>query len=403
MQFGFRTNHSTEFANSLFIEKVKSKLDNNACVGAVFLDLKRAFDTVNHDILLSKLTYFNFSLNAVQWIKSYLDSRKQCVNINGVKSSFLDVPVGVPQGSILGPLLFSLYINDLPNTCVDVEFQMYADDAVIYTSAKSVQEASAILTSALVPVNEWLFKSCLLLNTKKTVCMMFTKQSRDIKQSGVFLRGIELEVVSEFKHLGVTLDSTLSFKKHVKRISSTVKFNLRNFKQIRPFIPFGAAKLFLHCMILSHIEYCCTSWTLTGMNTLKLIESLYKNALKVFDKKPMSFHICNILQKHNLLSLENFKHFKYACFVYKVLNGLAPPSMSDFFKTKTHSGARTRASSRGDCEVPFRRTAFGQNALSVKAGKFWNSIPISVRECPTLITFKTKLKVWLKASQSCNH
>jgi len=188
-----------------------------------------------------------------------------------------------------------------------------------------------------------------------------------------------------------------------KKISNKVKFNLRNFKQIRQFIPFGAAKVFLHSMILSHMEYCCTSWTLTGMNTFKSIELLYKNALKVLDKKPMSFHICKILQKHNILSIENLIFFKYAGFVYKVLHGLAPPPLLDFFKLNTNSGARTRASVRGDCEVPFRRTAFGQNSLSVKACKLWNSIPISVRECSTFPIFKTRLKVWLITNQSCDH
>jgi len=217
---------------------------------------------------------------------------------------------------------------------------------------------------------------------------MFTKQSRDIKQSGVFLKGEELEIVSEFKYLGLTLDSTLSFKKHVKKISNKVKFNLRNFKQN------VAAKVFLHSMILSHMEYCCTSWTLTGMKTFKSIELLYKNALKVLDKKPMSFHICKILQKHNILSIENLIFFKYAGFVYKVLHGLAPPPLLDFFKLNTNSGARTRASVRGDCEVPFRRTAFGQNSLSVKACKL---------ECSTFPIFKTRLKVWLIANQSCDH
>lgn len=96
---------------------------------------------------------------------------------NSVKSTFLDVPIGLPYGSILGPLLFSMYINDLPNSCGNVEFQMYADDAVIFTSAKTTQEAASVLTSAMVPVSEWLYKSCLLLNASKTVCMMFTKKT----------------------------------------------------------------------------------------------------------------------------------------------------------------------------------------------------------------------------------
>ena len=175
MQFGFRQYHSTETANCVFIETVKSSLDKTTCVGAVFLDLKKAFDTVDHRALLSKLTHFNFAEDALVWFQSYLSNRRQSVSVGSTKSPHLECSAGVPQGSILGPVLFSVYINDLPNICEKVHFQMYADDAAIFTSAKSTQEASYILTSALENIQQWLLKSCLLLNKKKTVAMFFTK------------------------------------------------------------------------------------------------------------------------------------------------------------------------------------------------------------------------------------
>ena len=136
---------------------------------------------------------------------------------------------------------------------------MYADDAVIFTSAKNTKEAALTLTSALAHIQDWLANSCLLLNTKKTVCMMFSKQPVKVTQSNVFLRGEELKLVKEFKYLGVILDSTLTFKNHVKKISKTIKFNLLNFKQIRPSLTVNAARMFRHAIIFSHIEYCFTN------------------------------------------------------------------------------------------------------------------------------------------------
>ncbi len=218
MQFGFRSNYSTESANCLFVEKVKCLLDRNMCVGAVFLDLRKAFDTVDHQVLLFKLTNLNFSEEAILWIKPYLFNRKQCVCINGTKSSYLACPKGVPQGSILGPILFSLYINDLPGVCKDVNVQLYADDVVIFTHANNFEKASTTLTSAMTNIQEWLTKSGLVLNTKKTVCMMFAKQPVEMTHSKVFLRGEELDFVTEFTYLGVTLDSALTFKSHVKKL-----------------------------------------------------------------------------------------------------------------------------------------------------------------------------------------
>ena len=152
-------------------------MEKGGTVGAVFLDLRKAFDTVNHNVLISKLSSFNFSNNALKWSESYLMNRIQCVNVSNQKSSALDTLTGVPQGSILGPLLFSLYINDLPSVCSDVEIQLYADDAVIFTHGSNKLQAAATLANALNSISTWLIQSCLQLNTSKTVCMFFCQKA----------------------------------------------------------------------------------------------------------------------------------------------------------------------------------------------------------------------------------
>lgn len=285
MQFGFRERHSTESAITMLMEKVKGSLENTTYVGAVFLDLKKAFDVVNHSVLLTKLQKFNFSEPVLKWMTSYLSNRKQATMVNGKRSSYLHCPLGVPQGSILGPVLFSLFINDLPDVCKGVDIQLYADDTVIFTSAKTSEEAAQVLTSALTTIKSWLISSCLQLNTQKTVCMFFSKRAINIARSNVYFGDQELQLVNEVKYLGVLLDSTLSFKKHVKMISRIIKYNVANFNQIRRSMTDQAAMMYLHCMIFSHIGYCITTWSLTGVTILKPIERLYKRALKILDKK----------------------------------------------------------------------------------------------------------------------
>jgi len=128
--FGFRLGYSTEIANGCLIENLKQSMDRSQVVGAVFLDLKKAFETVNYSLLISKMTSFNFSVETVSWFTSYLQDRQQCVKAGQDKSPLLSIQRGIPQGSMLGPLMFSLFINDLPQICPDVNCQLYADDAV---------------------------------------------------------------------------------------------------------------------------------------------------------------------------------------------------------------------------------------------------------------------------------
>ena len=157
--------------------------------------------------------------------------------------------MGVPQGSVLGPLLFSLYINNLPHYCHDVEVQLYADDTVLYTHAKSAQQAATKLTNALVGVAEWLDQSCLTLNVSKTKGMFFAKTKLNIPDVNICIKGEQIETVTEFKYLGVLLDSNLRLKKNIKKMTKTIKYNLSNFRQIRSCLSTEAAKIFLHDLI----------------------------------------------------------------------------------------------------------------------------------------------------------
>ena len=279
---------------------------------------------------------------------------------------------------------------------------MYADDAVIITHGKDDISVGSKLTNALSRVQVWLRDSCLMLNTKKTVCMVFSKKSTKLDRSHVFLEGVELELVPHFKYLGVITDSNLTFKKHIKKVSSTVKFSIQNFKHIRPFISTEAAKAYLHCMILSHLEYCSIVWSCTGSTAITPLEQLYKKAIKVFDKKPQSHHHCRVLEKYNLFSFENFQIFKRICLIYRSLHGLAPPPLGEFVKRR-NSQLCTRAASRGDCEAPFRKSPLCSNTWSIKGCDAWNKLPVAIRDSPTFSAFKSQAKTWLKNSQNCSH
>lgn len=402
-QFGFRPKHSTEMAVCHFTESIKSSLDQGKCVGAIFLDLRKAVDTVNHQVLLTKLKQLDFSKQAVNWFKSYLASRQQCVKINGIKSKIKTCNLGIPQGSILGPLLFCLYINDLPEICKDTNCQLYADDTIIYVAADSPKEASNVLNRQLVSISQWLHDNCLTLNYTKTVAMCFSLKRNITDELQINIDKYKIEVVDEFKYLGVILDSKLKFDAHVRKMSKTIKTNLNCFRLIRPCISTQAAKVYLHAMVLSHMSYCSIVWGQATKSVIKPLVSLYKQTLKVFDQKPMKWHHCTIIQKYKMLTLDNFITFSFVKNIFKCLNDLAPSVMCQTVQKYTNEGVRTRAGVSGNCRVKRCRTALGQSAFSVKGTQLWNSLPLELKSQSDLRLFSLKLKLWLKSHQQCEH
>lgn len=404
MQFGFRKNYSTETAVLHFTEKIRAQLEKGGVVGAVFLDLRKAFDTVNHNVLTSKLSYFNLSAQTLTWLSTYLSNRAQCVRVKDAYSNYITNTMGVPQGSVLGPLLFSLYINDLPQHCKGVDVQLYADDTVLYVHGKNALIAAEKLTHAMQGVVQWLEQSCLTLNISKTKGMFFYKSKGQTRTASIKIRHESIDIVTEFKYLGVTLDSNLNFKKHIKKMTKTIKYNLANFRHIRSLLPMDVAKTFMHGLIFSHISYCITCWGQANESTIRPLKSLYKQALKILDKKPLHYHHCNILEKHHLLSFENFIEFSSLCLVYKIIHGLAPACLLKFVCHRPASSIRSsRIASVYDCKIPSYRTTFGQSSFSFKATTQWNALLADLKSCLSIRSFKSQLKCSLKNSQNCNH
>ena len=216
----------------------------------------------------------------------------------------------------------------------------------------------------------------------------------------VFFRGEKVGIVKKYKYLGIIIDSTLSFKDHVKKVSNNLRFTLSNFRHLRNHMSTQAARVYLFSLILSHINYCLPTWSIANSTTLSPVMSLYKQAVKVLDKKPIRFHHCSVLEKHRLLSWDNLVFFKNCCLMYKIRNNLAPPPLTNIVKFRSPTTGKTRGAARGDCHIPKKNS---QDVFSFIATHSWNETPQSIRDLTSYNTYKSNLKRWLLANQRCSH
>ena len=208
-----------------------------------------------------------------------------------------------------------------------------------------------------------------------------------------------IDQVNEFKFLGIIIDSQLKFNKHIKKLTTTLRTNLNCFRMTRHHIPVKAALLFFHAMILSHLSYCITVWSQASQTSIKPILSLYKQALKILDQKPIRWHHCLIVKKYNLLSFENFMKLSSLKLIFKCANNLAPAVLCPFVTKISTRRVATRGAVNGNCIAAVRKTSFGQSSFSVIGTQMWNNLQTIIKTQAEFKTFNRQLKHWLKENQ----
>ena len=261
-QFGFRKSRSCELAVTDLIDRLLNNMDIGVPNGLLLVDLRKAFDLVNHSILLSKLQIYGCPSSTVQWFASYLSDRFQCTNFKGTLSDPLPVPIGVPQGSILGPLFFLLFINDLPLFLPqNSTLTMFADDTSITQSSSTILELNARLNRDASGVFAWANLNDMALNTSKTKSLLITTQQKFHRLNDhslkVMINGKLIEQVQHAKLLGVTLDCHLTWEKHIYNICSIVNSRLSLLRRIKPFLNHHCALRFFNSCIHNLFIYEC--------------------------------------------------------------------------------------------------------------------------------------------------
>ena len=309
-------------------------MDEGLINGVVFLDLKKAFDTVDHSILLRKLYLYCVRGKAHDWFRSYLSNRIQYCQVNGKLSEPRTIITGIPQGSILGPLLFLVYINDLPNCLKNADCDMFADDTQLGTATKDVKTTIEILNDDLANISVWMAANKLSLNKSKTEYMLIGSHQK-LKQCNSDLQikigNTLIKRVTATKSLGIMIDETLTWHSNTDLITKKVNRGLYVLKRLGDLVDMVTLVTVYKTLIQPHFDYCSQVWGCLGITLENHLQRLQNRAVCIITKRGYEFRSADILKELDLPTLSIRRNNQLCITMYQVINNMVPDYLTDLF------------------------------------------------------------------------
>jgi len=396
-QFGFRSKSCTSDAILEFLDFTFESLSSSNALLSVFLDFSKAFDTVNHDILLSKLFHLGVRGVAHRWFESYLRARKQYVVVGSSASAMSEINIGVPQGSVLGPVLFLIYINDMRECSTNLRYVHFADDTTAFHSHSDLQQLTSDVNADLGSLCTWLRCNRLSLNVNKTVYMMFTNRKMLVPPV-ITIAGTGIQQVEKSKFLGVTLDNKLTFAPHVDIICKQVAKSIGMLNRLAPLLPPSTKTNIYYSLIYSKVSYGVVAWGSGILSHVRRLENLILKAQGIIRHGNHMYHDNPTV---GLLTFSSIYKYFVALKTFKTLKGGNHAHFVNSFDSllPVHSHS-TRFSSNFNFNTPFYLKAKCNRSFLYQAVLIWNSLPERMKQCNDLLAFKKVLKTWLLAGQS---
>ena len=371
--------------------------DRKQVTALVLLDLSKAFDSIDHLSLLRKLRAMGTSKEAMEWFRSYLTRRNQSVRIGCETSEPRLVSYGVPQGSILGPALFNIYINDLPSVPKVGSLECYVDDSQLYLSfpVSDATLAADQLTEDLRNIAAWCCKNSLLINSDKTKCLvlgspqMLTKLPDDLS---ITLLSKEITPSKSVKNLGVTvMDCNLTYDEHVTQVTSKCIGSLCQINRVKHLFDKHTLVTIINYLVFSKLLYRSSVWAHTTKKNIELLQAVQNFAARIVSGTRKFDHVTPILKQLQWLPIIKQLAVRDPTMVFKCSNGLAPPNLCQKFKTRSEvHNCNTR--NRDRLQIPLCRTAVGQCAFTFRGQKLWNSLQDEFQSITNFDVFKAKIK-----------
>lgn len=392
-QSAYLKHHSTNTSLHNVVDEWLTNINNGMINGIALFDLSKCFDTINHKRLLKKLEKYGIRETPLHWFTNYLASRSQAVNVNNSLSDFLDVLMGVPQGSNLGPLLFLLFVNDFPS-CLQCSCNLFADDTAIYCSAKTINELNISLQMETNKAFKWFNENQLTLNIDKTCTIAIGTRQR-IKPNdelNINLLDEHLNPVNEIKYLGVTIDNNLTWNKHIHNLVSRVSPKIGLLRKLKYKLSTEQLNIVYQSIIQPHFDYCISVWGQTSQRNISIIQRLQNRAARtITGKYDWDISVTKLINELGWMNIaQRIKYFT-SLLTYKAITGKAPSYISEKLELKK-SRYDTRENTNNNFKIPKPKLEIYKQSFAYNAPKLFNDLPQSVKTSLTTDSFKKKIK-----------
>ena len=406
LQFGFRNQHSTNHALIDLTEDIRETLDNSLFAVGIFIDLQKAFDTVDHKILLSKLDHYGIRGIANDWFRSYLTNRQQYVFVNDTNSDLKYMLYGVPQGSVLGPLLFLIYINDLNKAIKFATVRHFADDTCLLIKNKDLKKLQKQLNLDLKFLCKWLRANKISLNSSKTEMIIFrhSKKKTDYNLN-VKINGKKLFPSSHVKYLGIYLDSHLNWSYQCDILAAKLSRINGILSKVRHLVPQKTLKEIYHAIFSSVLSYGIQIWGQFESKYIKRVTRLQNIAIKIIDFAKFDASKNILYKESKILKLVDYVQLLNFLYVYDCLKGIVPDSLqNDFSLRKNRHTYSTKASTENQVSLPKSHTEmYGIRSIKYSSAQVWNNFMTNLSHLDLINKSKAFCKIHIKISLFDNY